>query len=273
MSWRNKLYQIIFTENTPGGKQFNLVLFGCIIASVLVILLDSVTSIKTQFATQLGFAELFFTGLFSLEYITRLLVVKNPRRSALSFLGIVDFISIIPTYVSFFFSGNSSLLFLRTLRLLRIFRVLKFIGLWSEAKILAEAIKMSFRKITVFLSFVLIFSLIISSLMYVIEGPNTGFTSIPQSIYWTIVTITTVGYGDISPQTPVGKFLASVLMLIGYGIIAVPTGLVTVDLYSIYNHNLPQTSKKYCSNCLDKRHDIDAKYCKYCGQILLSNKS
>ena len=141
------------------------------------------------------------------------------------------------------------------------------------AKILAEAIKRSFRKITVFLSFVLIFSLIISSLMYVIEGPKTGFTSIPQSIYWTIVTITTVGYGDISPQTPVGKFLASVLMLIGYGIIAVPTGLVTVDLYSIYNQNLSQTSKKYCSNCLDKRHDIDAKYCKYCGQILLLNKS
>ncbi len=272
MSWRNKLYQIIFTANTKAGKQFNLVLFISILASVLVILLDSVKSIKSQFTIELRIAELFFTFLFSVEYIMRLLVVKNRYKYAFSFFGIVDLISILPTYVSLLWSGTPSFLLLRTLRLFRIFRIIKLIEFWSEAKILGEAIKRSSRKITAFLTVVLILSLIIGSLMYVIEGPTTGFTSIPQSMYWTIVTITTVGYGDIAPQTSVGKFLAAVLMLIGYGIIAVPTGLVTVDLYNVYNTNSAKNSQKYCPNCSCDRHDLDAKYCKYCGTILVLNE-
>jgi voltage-gated potassium channel len=269
MDWRNKLYQTMFTTDTKAGKEFNFFLFIAILASVLVVILDSVDSVQANFYNHLKIAELFFTLVFSLEYIIRLLVSKNPLNYAFSFFGAVDLVSILPTYIHLLWPGLAPLLILRSLRLLRIFRILKLIHFWPEEEALVEALKKSFRKITVFLTVVLILVLIIGSLMYLIESSEAGFTSIPQSIYWTIVTITTVGYGDIAPQTALGKFLASTLMLIGYGIIAVPTGIVSADLSA---SNSSQKSPKTCPNCLNSNHDLDAKYCKYCSEALIIGK-
>jgi voltage-gated potassium channel len=272
MEWRQELEKILFNTNTVASKRFDLFLFVVIFASVLVVLLDSIETIYFQYKLQLNIAEIIFTLLFTLEYFLRLLVASSPLKYAFSFYGIVDFLSIIPTYISFFFMGIPSLFSLKLLRVLRIFRILKLIEFWREAKILAESLKHSFYKIIVFLMVVFILVFIIGSLMYLIEGKSSGFSNIPQSIYWTIVTITTVGYGDIAPQTPLGKLLASSLMLIGYGIIAVPTGIVTVDLANSYQENMVKNTQKICSNCVGFHHDSDAKYCKYCGKNLFLNQ-
>lgn len=265
MNFPNKLKQIILSQDEKVIRILNYCLFVAIIISVFLVIIDSVNSLHYTFYRELKLAEFLFTGLFSLEYIVRFLVAKNRLNYVFSFLGIIDLISILPTYINFFWTGLPSFFILKVLRLLRIFRILKLIQFYAEAEALGEALKKSFHKITVFLTVVLILVLIIGSLMYLIEGTEGGFTSIPQSVYWTIVTITTVGYGDIAPQTALGKFLASVLMLIGYGIIAVPTGIVTADLS---NAKTMAKSLKTCPNCLHSDHDLDAKYCKYCSHVL-----
>lgn len=270
MEWKKKLEQILFTTDNPASKRFDLVLFLVISLSIVMVLLDSVESIYQEFKIELNIAEIIFTLLFTIEYILRLLVAPYPLKYAFSFYGIIDFISIIPTYISLIFLQIPSLFSLRILRLLRMFRILKLIEFLPEAQILAESLKRSFYKIVVFLSVVLILVFMVGSLMYLIEGEEGGFSSIPQSIYWTIVTLTTVGYGDIAPVTGLGKFLASSLMLIGYGIIAVPTGIVSVDLAHNFAENSTKTTEKKCPICINSRHDPDAKYCKYCGQILTS---
>ena len=267
-SWlhrREKLRQIIFETDTISGKAFDLILLACILASVLVVLLGSVKAIQIQYGQELQWAEWFFTLLFTVEYILRLISAKRPWRYVVSFYGIVDLITVLPTYISLLFPASYSLLAVRTLRLLRIFRILKLSQFLQEQMGLMLALKASIRKIIVFLAFVLVLVIILGSLMYFIEGETNEFTSIPVSIYWAIVTLTTVGYGDIAPQTPLGKLLASIIMLLGYGIIAVPTGIVTVDLS---NSSLFKGSNRTCSVCGSQKHDDDARYCKYCGNVL-----
>ncbi len=263
--WQTKLQEIIFEADTPAGRAFDLGLLIAIILSVAAVLLESVASIRVQYGPQLRAIEWFFTGLFSVEYLLRLLSIGRPWRYATSFYGIIDLLAILPTYLSMFIVGGQSLIVIRALRLLRVFRVLKLAHFVGEASMLRAAIYASTRKIIVFLSFILTLMLIVGSLMYLIEGSTSGFTSIPQSIYWTIVTMTTVGYGDIAPVTVPGKLLASVVMILGYGIIAVPTGIVTVELASARNKTV---STQSCPQCAADGHDPDAGYCRICGANL-----
>ncbi len=263
--WRKKLYKIIFETNTAAGKTFDLILLGCILVSVLVVLLASVKAMQIQYGTELWLLEWFFTLVFTVEYILRLISVKRPVQYAFSFYGIVDLIALLPTYISLLLPFSYSLITVRTLRLLRVFRILKLTHFLSEQRGLVLSLKASVQKIIVFLSAVIVLVVILGSLMYLIEGEVNGFTSIPQSIYWAIVTMTTVGYGDIAPQTVVGKFLASAVMLLGYGIIAVPTGIVTVDFLKERSNKV---SGLICRACGRTGHDQDARYCKYCGSSL-----
>lgn len=236
-----------------------------IIASVLIIMLESVRSIEMQWHDELKIAEWFFTILFTLEYGLRLISVSKPLRYATSFYGIVDLVAILPTWLSILVPGTQFLLTVRVLRLLRIFRILKLAHYLSQAEILKRALAQSRGKITVFLMTVTTIVIIVGSLMYVIEGEAHGFTSIPQSIYWAIVTLTTVGYGDISPKTPVGQAMASLVMIMGYGIIAVPTGIVTAELTQIRQK---EVSGQACPACSLQGHDVDAVHCKHCGAKL-----
>jgi voltage-gated potassium channel len=260
--WRQRLHEIIFEAETPEGKAFDVALLVCIVASVVVVLLDSVASIRARYGTVLRGLEWTFTILFTVEYVLRLATVGKPLRYALSFFGIVDLLAVVPTYLSVFFAGAQSLIVIRALRLLRIFRVLKLAHFVGEARMLRAALHASLRKITVFLGTVLTIVLIVGALMYLIEGEESGFGNIPQSMYWAVVTLTTVGYGDIAPQTVIGKALASVVMIMGYGIIAVPTGIVTVEL--AHARRAP-ISTEACPECGSGGHDADADYCKYCG--------
>lgn len=264
--WRRKLHEIIFGAETPGGKAFDVVLITAIILSVIVVILDSVSSFQTKYGNFLYATEWFFTILFSIEYIFRLLSVRRPWKYALSFFGIIDILSILPTYASFFIPGVHYLLTVRILRLLRIFRVLKLTEYISEARTLQKALYASARKIGVFILTVLTLVTVIGSLIYVIEGEENGFKDIPTSIYWAIVTLTTVGYGDLSPKTGLGQLFASIVMILGYGIIAVPTGIVTVEMARASGVNKNLT--KVCPSCLSEGHDADAVYCKYCGTEL-----
>ncbi|MCB0192140.1 MAG: ion transporter [Anaerolineae bacterium] len=263
--WRNVLHEIIFEADTPAGKLFDVVLICSIILSVAVVLLDSVAGIRVRYGAILYAAEWFFTILFTIEYILRLISVHRPLRYATSFFGVVDLLAILPTYISLFIPGSQYLLTIRVLRLLRIFRVFKLATYLSEAQLIVTALRASRRKISVFLFAVLTIVIIIGSLMYVVEGGENGFVSIPTSIYWAIVTLTTVGYGDISPQTAVGKALASMVMIIGYAIIAVPTGIVTVELSQATRHMI---TTQACPACGLQGHDRDAQYCKHCGAHL-----
>jgi voltage-gated potassium channel len=263
--WRERLHEIIFEAETPEGKAFDVALLVCIVASVVTVLLDSVASIRAQYGTLLRALEWTFTILFTVEYVLRLATVGRPLRYALSFFGLVDLLAIVPTYLSVFIAGAQSLIVIRALRLLRIFRVLKLAHFLGEARMLGAALQASLRKITVFLGTVLTIVLIVGALMYLIEGEPSGFDSIPQSMYWAIVTLTTVGYGDIAPQTVVGKLLASVVMILGYGIIAVPTGIVTVELAQARRTPI---STEACPDCGAGGHDADADYCKFCGARL-----
>jgi len=262
---RQRLHEIIFEADTPAGRAFDLVLLLCIVLSVLAVLLESVSSIRASHGRLLRGAEWVFTVLFTAEYVARLLCVGRPRRYALSFFGVVDFLAIVPTYLSLIVAGTQSLIVIRALRLLRVFRVLKLAHFVGEARLLRAAIRASARKIVVFLGTVLTAVLIIGALMYLIEGERNGFTSIPQSIYWAIVTMTTVGYGDIAPATLAGKMLASVVMIVGYGIIAVPTGIVTVEIASARKRAI---STQACPQCSAEGHDPDAVFCKYCAARL-----
>lgn len=264
MLFREKL----FNSETLMGRRLELVLLVCILLSVLESLLDSVPVLHQDYQVFFSWSEYGFTILFTLEYGLRLGTAERPFRYALSFFGLIDLISILPSFLALFASGLPSLTIFRALRFLRIFRILKLLRFSEEAKELLVALKASLRKITVFLGFVLILTLIIGSLMYFVEGSEHGFSSIPQSIYWTIVTMTTVGYGDIAPQTTLGKLLASSVMLLGYGIIAIPTGAMVQGLtqsrLKVDNPSLASS----CPGCQNSGHDTDANYCKYCGTWL-----
>ena len=264
--WRLKLHEIIFEADTPAGKWFDVVLIFSILLSVVAVMLDSVTGIRENYGSWFYTVEWFFTILFTIEYILRIVCVGRPIGYITSFYGIVDLLAIIPTYLSIVLPGSQYLLVIRILRILRIFRVLKLMQYISEARLLRQALRDSRRKITVFLFTVLTMVVIFGSLMYLIEGPVHGFTSIPRSIYWAIVTLTTVGYGDISPQTGLGQFLAALIMILGYSIIAVPTGIVTVAFAKV--ESKAGFNTQACPHCSAEGHDRDAKFCKYCGARL-----
>ena len=263
--WRFKLHEVIFEADTPAGKLFDVALFVCIVLSVIAVLLESVASVDLRYGRILRVAEWTFTILFTIEYVLRLISVRQPLRYARSFFGIVDLLAIAPTYLSLVFVGTQSLIVIRALRLLRVFRVLKLTQFLAEAQTLGVAMRSSVRKIIVFLGTVLTLVLIVGALIYLIEGEENGFTSIPQSIYCAIVTMTTVGYGDIAPQTVLGKILASAVMILGYGLIAVPTGIVGVEIASAHKRGV---STQACQECAAEGHDRDAVHCKYCGQKL-----
>ncbi len=264
--WRENLYVIIFEADTRLGKIFDLALIISILLSVVVVMMDSVASLGDHYGVWLNAAEWLFTLLFSLEYILRLSCVRRPLRYACSVLGIIDLLAILPSYLSLFFPGTQYLVVIRVLRVLRIFRVLKLVHYLGEVRALNRAIAASRRKITVFIFSVLTLMVIFGSLMYLIEGGENGFSSIPKSIYWAIVTMTTVGYGDISPQTNLGQTLASLIMILGYGILAVPTGIVTSEMSRAYKKQ--GVSTQVCPFCLAEGHDPDAIFCKYCAARL-----
>jgi voltage-gated potassium channel len=263
--WKRLLHEVIFEADTPAGKGFDVLLIISILASVLAVMLDSMGSVRLLHGPLLYGVEWFFTLLFTVEYVLRLLCVGRPLKYAVSFYGMVDLLAIIPTYMSLILPGSQYLLAIRILRILRIFRILKLVPYLGEAQLLLKALRASSRKIAVFLFTVLTLVVIFGSLMYVIEGEANGFTSIPRSIYWAIVTLTTVGYGDISPQTSPGQVLASMIMILGYGIIAVPTGIVTVEMSHSFGRKV---STQSCPECSAEGHDADATYCKYCGAAL-----
>lgn len=262
--WRNRLHEIVFESDTFAGRVFDLIVIWLIVLSLLTVTLESVREIREDYGDILFYAEWFFTILFSIEYLLRLLAVRNPLRYALSFYGLVDLLAILPTYISLLIPGTQYLLSIRILRLLRIFRILKLSEYISEGKVITSALIASRRKISVFLVTVLAIVTIVGAMMYVIEGEEHGFTSIPTSIYWAIVTLTTVGYGDLSPKTALGKTLASVVMILGYAIIAVPTGIVTAEL----SRKVNKISTQVCPECHAQDHDTDAVFCKFCSAKL-----
>lgn len=265
-NWREALHEVIFESNTRAGKAFDIALLVLILLSILVVMLDSVGSFHRRFGHIFFVIEWIFTILFTLEYILRLICVRRPLHYATGFLGIIDLLAILPMYLSMFMIGAQSLLVVRVLRLLRIFRIFKLTHFISEMSFLGEALKSSAKKISIFMLVVLSMVVILGSVMYIIEGGDNGFESIPDSIYWAIVTITTVGYGDISPTTPGGKFIASFIMLLGYGIIAVPTGIVTTEMAMLARSRKQGTQT--CPGCGKEGHDANAKFCKYCGEAL-----
>ena len=260
---RRRLHEIIFEADTPAGKAFDEVLIVSIVLSVIVVMLDSVASVSARYGETIVALEWGFTFLFTVEYVLRLYAVRLPRRYAQSFFGVVDLLAVVPTYVSLVLPGSQYLLVIRVLRLLRIFRVLKLAQYLGEANLLLSALRASRRKIAVFLFAVLTIVVICGSVMYVIEGGDNGFTSIPRSVYWAIVTLTTVGYGDISPHTELGQAVAAVIMILGYGIIVVPTGIVTSEL----PHGVSRgpVSTHACPSCGCDGHVSDPTYCYSCG--------
>jgi len=264
-SLKDRLHEIIFEADTPSGKWFDIALLVFIFLSVLIVMLESVDSIDAKYHQLFFIIEWVLTIGFTIEYFLRIWVIKKPSKYIFSFFGIIDFLAIIPTYLSLFFVGTHYLLVIRALRLLRVFRVLKLAHFLSESQILIAALKASRTKIFVFIFTVIMLTCIIGSVMYLVEGPEHGFTSIPMSMYWSIVTMTTVGYGDIAPQTDFGKFLAALVMILGYGIIAVPTGIVTSELTKLKPVSL---NTQACTNCGKEAHDDDADFCKYCGTKL-----
>ena len=265
-NWRERLHGIIYESNTLAGKLFDVSLLVLIFASILVVILDSVQVWRESHGQLFTTLEWVFTIVFTIEYILRLISIRTPSKYIFSFLGIVDLLAIIPSYLSFFFIGAESLLVFRALRLLRVFRIFKLSRFISEMRFLGVAMKGSLRKISIFMMIVLMLVIILGSIMYLVEEGQNGFTSIPESIYWAIVTITTVGYGDITPATTMGKFVASLIMLIGYAIIAVPTGIVTTEM-ALVARNRDQ-NHEVCPRCGKEGHDADAKYCKACGEKL-----
>jgi len=265
--WRLKLQEIIYEADTPAGKLFDVVLLITIIASIILVMLESVNSIDAKYHNFLNISEWVITILFTLEYIARVVTVKKPLQYITSFYGVIDLLSTIPKYLSILFGGVHALAALRALRLLRVFRILKLARFLGASNNLMTAIKASRTKITVFLFAVVILSIILGTIMYLVEGEENGFTNIPKSVYWCIVTLTTVGYGDIAPQTPIGQFIASIVMIMGYGIIAVPTGIVTNELAKTSEKKI-HTNTQSCVNCLDESHKDGADFCHKCGHKL-----
>ncbi len=265
MTRRERLRQIIFEADTPAGKAFDVALLVVILASVAAVMLESVASIRERAGAELRIAEWTFTVLFTAEYVARLAVVERPLRYARSFFGLVDLLAVLPSYLAIFFPGAHSLLVIRSLRLLRIFRIFKLGRFLGEQNLLLTSLRASRAKILVFLATVLLLNLVLGSAMYLIEGEASGFTSIPVSMYWAIVTMTTVGYGDIAPATPLGQALAACVMILGYSIIAVPTGIITAGI--VEAARAPITTR-VCAHCTSEGHLPDARYCKDCGERL-----
>jgi voltage-gated potassium channel len=275
-TWRHRLHEVIYEADTKAGKLFDIVLFLLIVLSVILVMLESVKEIDIKYHRLLLTLEWMVTIFFTLEYIGRIITVKKPLKYIFSFYGVIDFLSTIPLYISYIFAGSQVLLAVRAFRLLRVFRILKLVKFIGEASQLKEALKASRTKIAVFIYVVLILSVIMGTIMYLIEDDEAGFTSIPRSIYWTIVTLTTVGYGDIAPQTNLGQFIATIIMVLGYGIIAVPTGIVTVEfsksgkkVKKSSNQSLVHTNTQSCETCTAEGHRDNAKHCYNCGDELL----
>ncbi len=265
-NWKNKLHEIIYEADTPLGKAFDVVLLILIVLSIIFVMLESVKGLPIKTYEFLYYAEWIITVFFTFEYIARIVSIKQPSRYIFSFYGIIDLLSTLPLYLSFFITGTSALLAVRALRLLRIFRILKISRYIGESNRLAKAIRDSGAKISVFLFAVLVLCIIMGSVMYLVEGEESGFRSIPISVYWCIVTLTTVGYGDIAPTTPLGQFLAAIIMIMGYGIIAVPTGIVSVE-YAQQSKKVHLNTQS-CSNCHETEHQDGAKFCHRCGESL-----
>ena len=266
--FRRALYVVIFGTDTTAGRAFDLLLLWLILLSVLSVMLESVAAIRIRFGSYLAIGEWFFTVLFTAEYLLRLICVKRPAAYARSFFGLVDLASLIPTYLGALFAGSHMLVVVRGVRLLRVFRVLKLARHSEASRQLLQALRDSWPKISVFLYTVLTLVCVFGTVMYLIEGEENGFTSIPQSIYWAVVTMTTVGYGDIAPKTTLGQAVAATVMILGYAILAVPTGIVTVELSRTLGQGDSPGDKRLCPGCGDERHDRDALFCKYCGSEL-----
>lgn len=276
INWKTKLHEIIYEADTPMGKWFDIILIIIILFSVLLIMLESVKSIDAEYHKTILSLEWAVTIFFTVEYIARIICIKKPTKYIFSFYGIIDFLSTIPLYLSYILAGSQVLLAVRAFRLLRVFRILKLVQFLGEASQLKKALKASRAKITVFLFAVLIISVMLGTLMYYVEGDEAGFTSIPTSIYWTIVTLTTVGYGDIAPMTPQGQLIATIIMLLGYGVIAVPTGIVTVEFGKRANkasgdesiEHFVHVNTQACPTCASEGHRDNAQYCYNCGSLL-----
>lgn len=262
---KERIAKIIFGFDTPAGRAFDLALIALILTSVLVMMLESVAGFSGYWPGALNWAEWIFTIIFTVEYGTRIYVAPNRWAYIKSFYGLVDLLSILPSYLGLFFGDLNYLLIIRLLRVLRIFRILKLARYLQEANVLVRSMLMARRKILVFFSSVLVLTTVFGSLMYVVEGPHNGFTSIPKSIYWAIVSITTVGYGDITPHTPLGQVLAALVMLTGYSIIAIPTGIFTAELVQQVSR---QRMDVQCNNCQKSNHEVDAEFCRACGAAL-----
>lgn len=268
-NWRLVLNDVIFGAESKAGKLFDVVLILAILISVVAVMLETVGAVVVHYRPLLIGIEWFFTLLFTIEYGLRLVCVRHPMKYATSFYGIVDLLSIIPTYLSLLIPGANTLLVIRILRILRVFRVLKLIRYVSEAEMLMQALRAGKRKILVFLYSVVTMVVVFGAFMYLIEGPEAGFTSIPKSIYWAIVTLTTVGYGDITPVTPLGQFLSTAVMIIGYAIIAVPTGIYTAELATQLR---VQRDNRSCPGCGKTGHEADADFCRFCGEAMVEKK-
>lgn len=262
--WRQRLHEIVFEADTRAGRIFDVIVLAAILLSVVAVVLESIPEVRREHGSALHAIEWLFTLLFTVEYVLRLLSVDRPVRYAASFLGIVDLLAFLPTYLATLFPAAQSLLVLRAVRLLRIFRIFKLGRFLEDAEQLLHALRASRRKITVFFGGLLTVVLIMGTLMYLIEGEEHGFTSIPRSMYWAVVTMTTVGYGDIVPRTGLGRLLSAIVMILGYSIIAVPTGIVSVEL----SHASRGVSTQHCPSCAAYDHDADARHCKFCGAAL-----
>ena len=264
-SYKDKVRLIIFEAHTPAGKAFDVGLIICILVSVVAVLLDSVANLHDSYGRYFLAIEWFFTIVFTLEYLIRLWCIQNTVQYARSFYGIVDLLGILPTYISLFVTDTQYLLVIRILRVLRVFRVLRMVRYVGEAELLSQALIASRRKITVFIASVMALVVIFGSFMYLIEGAENGFTSIPRSIYWAVTTLTTVGYGDLTPRTPVGQAMATIVMIMGYGIIAVPTGIVTMEISEAHKR---AANTRTCPVCSVEGHVREASYCWRCGSHL-----
>ncbi|KJY85200.1 ion transporter [Vibrio galatheae] len=264
-SLQHHLYIVIFGTHTKAGRAFDITLIAAILASLAVLVFESVPSVNANWGIQLRYLEYTFTALFTIEYLLRLYCSPKPTAYAKSFYGVIDLLAILPTYLAFFFPAATFMGVIRALRIMRIFRILKLVRYLQDSNLLLRSLLMARRKIFIFFSTVAILVTIFGALIYVIEGPKNGFTSIPQSIYWAIVTITTVGYGDLVPQTALGKGIAAITMLLGYSILAVPTGIITAELHQEMNSH---KSLVKCPNCSRSGHESDALFCKHCGSQL-----
>jgi voltage-gated potassium channel len=265
---RRRLYEVIFESETPAGRAFDTAVIVAILVSVAVVMADSVRAWNVRFHTAFDIVEWIFTALFTLEYLGRLVCVRHPWRYARSFFGVVDLLSVLPTYLALFLPELHALIDVRILRLLRIFRIFKLTGYVAEYQLMAEALAASRRKIMVFVAAVLMVALVLGTLLYVVEGPEHGFSDIPTSVYWAITTITTVGFGDITPKTELGRFIASVIMLIGWGTLAVPTGIVTAEMTVRRHARGVGSVVRTCASCGTSGHGPEAKFCQMCGSGL-----